>query len=371
METKSSLIYRRLLQGIINGKYAVGEKMPVERSLAVTLGCNRSTLGKALARLESEGYLERRTKAGTLVMRNRPDWSAPDGGLDAVGFLHSGFLHEAHEAILRGFNYAAAEAGVRVVAITTGNDFKKEAEFISRLPDYGVRAAAICPIIVDPADRFSYYDAIRESCLPLVQAGHVLPSVELPTVDADYDDAVSRVVSHLVDDCGARRIAFFSDYAWAGWVRQGFTGYRRALDACALPYDEGLVFMEESLRPDYRDPVREGRALADRFLSTVGKVDAVVTTGDYLALGLLESARQRRIRVPGKLCIAGMGGFSAVADSPISLTTVKFDFTEVGRRLFAAVVNRASGRRAVRDCFVKGRLVVGTSTAYIGSGSLV
>lgn len=362
METTAGRIYKRLLKGIVSGKYAVGEKMPVERMLAVKLGCNRSTLGKALARLESEGYLERRTKAGTLVKRDRPDWTAPDGGLDAVGFLHSGFPHEAHEAILRGFNYAAAEAGVRVIAITTGNDFRKEAEFVSRLPDYGVRAAAICPIIADPTDRFAYYDAIRASRLPLVQAGYVLPSVELPTVDADYDDAVVKIVSHLADGCGARRIAFFSDYAWAGWVRQGFAGYRRALEAHGLGYDERLVFLEESLRPDYRDPVREGARMASRFLSSAGKVDAVVTTGDYLALGMLAAARKRRMPVPRDLRITGMGEFSAAVDSPISLTTVRFDFTEVGKRLFAAVAARATGRGTVRDHFVKGELVVRDST---------
>lgn len=49
------------------GHYPVGERLPVEAELAAQLGVAVGTLRKALAKLESDGLLERRQGSGTYV----------------------------------------------------------------------------------------------------------------------------------------------------------------------------------------------------------------------------------------------------------------------------------------------------------------
>lgn len=59
----SELLHRE----VAAGHYPVGERLPVEAELAAQLGVAVGTLRKALAKLESDGMLERRQGSGTYV----------------------------------------------------------------------------------------------------------------------------------------------------------------------------------------------------------------------------------------------------------------------------------------------------------------
>lgn len=58
---------------ISSGRWMAGDRLPIEAELAANLGVAIGTLRKALAKLESEGLIERRQGSGTYVKR------APEG----------------------------------------------------------------------------------------------------------------------------------------------------------------------------------------------------------------------------------------------------------------------------------------------------
>ena len=60
-------IARKLQKGILDGRYALGERLPPERELAIHFGVSRSTLREALRRLEELNLLSRRIGSGTFV----------------------------------------------------------------------------------------------------------------------------------------------------------------------------------------------------------------------------------------------------------------------------------------------------------------
>ncbi len=53
---------------ILTGRYKVGEKLPAERKLAVSLGINRATLREAIKNLEHMGLVKSRQGDGTRVL---------------------------------------------------------------------------------------------------------------------------------------------------------------------------------------------------------------------------------------------------------------------------------------------------------------
>ena len=63
----SAGISSRLRQGILNGDYAYGERLPAERDLAQHFGASRSTVREALRRLEETNLVARRIGSGTFV----------------------------------------------------------------------------------------------------------------------------------------------------------------------------------------------------------------------------------------------------------------------------------------------------------------
>lgn len=78
----SEQVFARLLEDVLAGRYAAGEKLPRQRELAADLGVTLGSLREALKRLEQMGLLEVRHGDATRVT----DWRA-EGGLDVIAHL--------------------------------------------------------------------------------------------------------------------------------------------------------------------------------------------------------------------------------------------------------------------------------------------
>jgi GntR family transcriptional regulator, transcriptional repressor for pyruvate dehydrogenase complex len=89
-------VFRRLAGDVIAGRYAAGERLPAQRTLAAELGVNMASVREGIKRLEQLRLVDTRHGDG---MRVR-DWRA-DGGLDVLvhAVAHDGALvHEVFEA---------------------------------------------------------------------------------------------------------------------------------------------------------------------------------------------------------------------------------------------------------------------------------
>lgn len=111
--TRSSLpdqVFGELLTGVIEGRYAPGERLPSQRALAADLGVNMASLREAIKRLEQLRLLE--VRQGD-AMRVR-DWRR-HGGLDVLAYgafadpAVAGALFEARRMLLRDAALLAAE----------------------------------------------------------------------------------------------------------------------------------------------------------------------------------------------------------------------------------------------------------------------
>lgn len=81
-------IRRDMEAAILSGKRAPGSRIPVEHALMAEYGCSRMTVSKALAALASQGFIERRKRAGSFVARPRVHSMAldiPDLALEVAG----------------------------------------------------------------------------------------------------------------------------------------------------------------------------------------------------------------------------------------------------------------------------------------------
>lgn len=64
-------IHNAIKRDIETGKWAIGDRIPSERKLAVAFGVSRMTLRQAIQTLVDEGILERRIGAGTYVANQK------------------------------------------------------------------------------------------------------------------------------------------------------------------------------------------------------------------------------------------------------------------------------------------------------------
>src|SRR6185312_60907 len=70
-------LYRVLSQALAEGRFGAGAPLPSEPRLMRNYGVSRSTVRRALGRLEAEGRIERKRGSGTFARMRRAETAAP------------------------------------------------------------------------------------------------------------------------------------------------------------------------------------------------------------------------------------------------------------------------------------------------------
>ncbi len=335
----------------------IGSQIPTEVQLTNEFKCSRSTIGKAVSRLVHDGMVERRTRAGTRVLRNSITRGRSAAELDSFAFIYPSDQHEGVWRILKGFQGAAARKKRRVVTLSTGTDYEKETEYLGRLSEFDVRGAVIYPVVPSAKEMSRLSQVLVGSKFPVVSAEFTLPSLGCPSVVVDGFHAGYTMTRYLVDQ-GMTRIGFLANHSWSLSMNERYRGYRWALEEGGVPFDEGCVLLEPSMEPDYDDPLRQSTELGRRYLEQA-RPEGVFCANDFLAQGLMRAAQEKKISVPEKLKVVGMDDFSMQLPGAIGLTTYHIPFEEIGAQAFAVLDGLLNGEKGLEiETRVRGEIVV-------------
>jgi GntR family transcriptional regulator/MocR family aminotransferase len=200
-------VYRRIREGILQGRIAAGTRLPSTRTLATDIGVSRNTTEEAYAQLEAEGFLSRKVGSGTYVSSVFPEFLP----VKAKHVRASAAQVGVKDLSERGRLIAASSACSEPTAVTP---------FVAGAPDYDAFPHEIWNRIL--------IRRARESGTALLQYGEAAGLRELREAVAGYV-ATSRGVL-----CEPRQVVIL-------------TSSQQALDLCARllidPGDE--VWMEE------------------------------------------------------------------------------------------------------------------------------
>jgi LacI family transcriptional regulator len=167
------------------------------------------------------------------------------------------------------------------------------------------------------------------------------PSVALPSVTVENVEATKKLVEHLIRVHNRRRILFLRGPVHQEDSARREAGYKSALQANDIPFDENLVLNGEFEREVAFQSLND-------FLGNGRKVefDAVFTGDDDAAIGVLRSLQNHGYKIPQDVAVTGFDdlGFAPFLNPP--LTTVRAPTETVGRiateRLFGLLENQPS-----------------------------
>ncbi len=360
---KVGQIHQALKALVVERAWQPDEKLPTETELARRFDCSISTVSKAMALLAHEGLVERKARAGTRVLpvagRGAGAGDADGVELDALAFIYPSAQHEGIWRTVQGFQGAAHAQDRRVVMLTTGTDYRKEAEYISRLSEFHVRGAVVYPSVLTPEDQAAFSQLLVSTKFPMVLASINLLGLGCPAVTVDAFHAGYTMTRHLIGR-GLKRIGYFSNRAGTVSMRDRYMGYRKAMEEFSLPMAGEWVMLESTMRPDFTDPLREPAELARDYLSRARGVEGVVCNTDFLALGLIQAARESGLHVPENLKVTGIDDYAIAGRGDIPLTTYRVPYETIGAKAFevlsARIANQGSG--LLPDLQIRGEIVV-------------
>ncbi len=188
---------------------------------------------------------------------------------------------------------------------------------------------------------------LTASGFPMVLAHRTSPpSINIPSVTVENLEITQKLVEHLIQEHGKRRILFLRGPLNQEDSYRREVGYKAALAANNIPFDENLVLNGEF----ERDIAYEA---LDHFLGNGrrGAFDAVFAGDDDAAIGVLKALHKHGFRIPEDVAVIGFDdlGFAPFLNPP--LTTVRAPTESVGRiaaeRLFGILENHTSEEAVV------------------------
>jgi LacI family transcriptional regulator len=231
----------------------------------------------------------------------------------------------------------AVEAGAGVdigVVVSIRKDADRTAAWARDLVAAGRRAL----IAVTSELSSGQLAALSRAHLPLVVIDPLnLPRARVTSVGSTNFAGGLAATQHLLA-LGHRRIAYIGGPATAACNQARLHGYRAAMEAEGAPVTPGYV---QTGHFRYHDGVVCGAALLDLPLAPT----AIFAGSDETALGIIEAARARGLRIPDDLSIAGFDDTQIAQMASPPLTTVRQPLREMGGVALRTALRLAAGEK--------------------------
>lgn len=136
---------------------------------------------------------------------------------------------------------------------------------------------------------------------------------------------------------GHRRIALVAGSAGLNTIQDRLAGISEALSEAGLTLKDVILI--------YGEFTREGGASAtEEVLARYPETTAIIALSDQMAIGVLATLRERGMRVPADMSVAGFDDISVAADLAPSLTTVDIFMAEMGAIAVEMTMAKAASR---------------------------
>ncbi|MEA3374693.1 MAG: LacI family DNA-binding transcriptional regulator [Chloroflexota bacterium] len=172
---------------------------------------------------------------------------------------------------------------------------------------------------------------LLEQEFPFVAFGRSDLDASFPYLDVDGREGMRQVTQHLIDQ-GCRHIAYIGPPIHVMFASHRLAGYREALTANGIPFDESLVLAGELTE-------RSGHEAATRLLARDPRPDAVVACNDLMALGTISAARRLGLAVGHDLAVTGFDDVPLAAHAHPPLTTVRQPIYAIGRQICRTLIH--------------------------------
>lgn len=322
---------------ILNGTLEAGTRLPTEHEIAEQHAVSRGTVRQAMTMLVNEGLIERVQGRGSTVLARSAPSDVP--AERRIGLVLNRPGAQLELDILVGVEQAARARAYRVTFIYTNDRIEQLAPDIAYLRED--RAVGIIISLDNDITRDEAIAQLQHNGLPTVLVDRYMAEQDSDHVAADNHGGGFRATEHLLI-LGHTRIGFV--YTSVGTlkttsIRDRLRGYRHALEAYAVPYDESLVLCCPYPIPP---PIEAPEALS-AYVARSGGPTAIFAVHDQVALHVLQAARQAGRRVPEDLALVGFDDLAYAAHLTPPLTTVAQNRTELGIRAANLLIDRIEG----------------------------
>ena len=236
--------------------------------------------------------------------------------------------------ILSGAAEALYEADLRIVLSPTLHEHDREVSLLERLVSESTDGA----ILILPEESEDELKALQALGYPFVVVDpRERPPDGIPCVAAMHASGAKQATEHLLE-LGHRRIAAIAGQEHWYATEERLLGMRAALAGAGILADPQLIRFSNWQEPS-------GVLAAEALLSLPEPPTAIFAFNDNVAIGALNAARARGLRIPEDMSIVGFDDTAQATIIRPQLTTVRQPLAELGRTGVSLLTRLIEGQR--------------------------
>src|SRR5690606_6592022 len=198
-------------------------------------------------------------------------------------------------SIIRGIEEELYPHGYHVIICQTFEIETKEIETINTL--LNAQVDGILMSISKATIDLEHFKGVLSKNVPLIFFDRKKNIEGVSTVTIDDFKGGYEATKHLIEQ-GCKRIANLSGDRSLEIYNDRFEGYKQALKESNIPFDERYVLQTKS-------DIEAGKKAIDKLLKLKERPDAVFSSSDYIALGVIQQLKAKNIKVPEDFCVVG------------------------------------------------------------------
>lgn len=237
--------------------------------------------------------------------------------------------------IVRGIQRVAADAGRLVIICNTHRDPEREVEYVRMLRAQRVEAIILAGSghrergrTQQAAAQISAF-AENGGRVAFIGRHHMPGDAVLPD-----NEGGAFAMGQALLDLGHRRFGVLSGPPLLTAVQDRMEGFRRALSGAGVTLGPEQVVACDFSRDGGADGVR-------RLLAQAPDVTAIFALNDAMAVGALSVLREKGVRVPEQVSVAGFDDYPFAADVTPRLSTVQVPMVAMGEQAMQLVLRAA------------------------------
>ncbi len=248
-----------------------------------------------------------------------------------IGIVIPDLMNLYFAEVTRAIEVVARPAGFQLLICSTYEDATRELSEVEALRQ---RTDGLIISSVLPPTEARVYRKLLKDGAKMVLVDRTMNNLRCPVVTTDNVEVGRLATAHLIQN-GYRRIGHLRGDASSVSVER-LEGYKQALAAHQLPYDESLVracgFLES-----------EGHAAMQAWLEGGDVPDAIFAVNDPAALGAMQAMEAAGVRVGRDIAIVGAGNIHYGDMLRVPLTTVSWGRAEMGEQAARLLIRLING----------------------------
>lgn len=292
-------------------------------------------------------------------MDYKPNWFARGlnfNKTDTIALLVPNILNPAFVEMAEGVESVAAQKGYTVLLCITEGELAKERQYIQTLINRRVDGLILVSSMLDNEE----LNLLKKQNVSVVLVGESSGSSFAPMVRIDCQGAAYLAVQHLIN-CEHKEISLIYGRTPAMENRNKIIGYTKALQEAGIPFKKSLLVEEEN--------TIEGGYLATRkLLGSENCPEAIFTTSDLMAFGVIDALRDAELRIPEDVAVMGFDNIKMSSLMVPRLSTVAKPLHKMGlsgaRLLLDVIESKDKEDLVLKEIILQSKLKIRKSCGH-------